>query len=219
MSTPGKSGASFFISNNDKLLIKTLTKEEFTTLHTLLPKLYQHTMQHPNTMLCQFYGVYRMMLHTGVKVRMVVMSNILCTTAPLHRRFDLKGSTQGRYTKKTLAELKPTSILKDLDLDLQFKLPSKWLNTFNEQLHADSLFLEAMGLIDYSMLVGVHFRDAKKVQNASLRALRDERSQNATLITAQIGQGVGRCYCHAENARIRRRFVSRTKWLAPKPIA
>ena len=53
---------------------------------------------------------------------MMVMKNILCTTAPLHRRFDLKGSTQGRYTKKTLKELKPTSILKDLDLDLMFQV-------------------------------------------------------------------------------------------------
>jgi len=46
-----------------------LTKEEFATLHALLPKLYQHMMQHPNSMLCQFYGVYRMVLHNGEKVR------------------------------------------------------------------------------------------------------------------------------------------------------
>jgi 1-phosphatidylinositol-4-phosphate 5-kinase len=45
------------------------------------------------------------------------------------------------------------------------QLPAKWLDSFNEQLHADCLFLEAMGLIDYSMLVGIHFRDAKKSPN------------------------------------------------------
>jgi hypothetical protein len=88
----------------------------------VLPKLYQHMLQHPNSMLCQIYGVYKLVLHNSEKVRMMVMKNILCTTAPLHRRFDLKGSTQGRYTKKALKDLKPTSILKDLDLDVMFEV-------------------------------------------------------------------------------------------------
>lgn len=96
------------------------------------------------------------------QVRVVVMGNLLCSSAPIHRRFDLKGSTQGRFTRKTLDELKPTSVLKDLDLDTVFELPDKWYDIYDEQLRADCKLLEEVGVIDYSLLVGVHFRDAKQ---------------------------------------------------------
>eukprot|EP00241_Pyramimonas_parkeae_P000099 CAMPEP_0114241896 /NCGR_PEP_ID=MMETSP0058-20121206/9877_1 /TAXON_ID=36894 /ORGANISM="Pyramimonas parkeae, CCMP726" /LENGTH=1218 /DNA_ID=CAMNT_0001354453 /DNA_START=137 /DNA_END=3793 /DNA_ORIENTATION=+ len=171
MSSPGKSGAGFYISHNDRYFVKTLTKEEMRMLRIMLPKYYTHCATYKHTMLTRLYGLHRVdSMNGGAPVRVVVMGNLLCSSAPIHRRFDLKGSTQGRFTRKTLDELKPTSVLKDLDLDTVFELPDKWYDIYDEQLRADCKLLEEVGVIDYSLLVGVHFRDAK--QNPDLvRAL------------------------------------------------
>jgi 1-phosphatidylinositol-4-phosphate 5-kinase len=50
-----------------------------------------------------------MTLVRGAKVRFVVMGNLFCTDLEIHRRYDLKGSTLGRYTP---GEVKAGAILK-----------------------------------------------------------------------------------------------------------
>ena len=59
-----------------------------------------------------------------VQVRFVVMGNMFCTELPIHRRFDLKGSSQGRSTDKV--EINENTTLKDLDLDFVFRLEPSW---------------------------------------------------------------------------------------------
>lgn len=59
----------------------------------------------------------------------MVMNNLFRTDLPIHRKYDLKGSTQGRFTN--LKDLDASSTLKDLDLESIFKLEQNW----NEQLH------------------------------------------------------------------------------------
>jgi 1-phosphatidylinositol-4-phosphate 5-kinase len=51
-------------------------------------------------------------------VRFVVIGNMFCTELCIHRRYDLKGSMQGRFTKKE--NIKETTTLKDLDLSYVF---------------------------------------------------------------------------------------------------
>ena len=50
----------------------------------------------------------------------MVMGNMFCTELKIHRRYDLKGSTQGRITEKTKIQEKTT--LKDLDLAYEFHM-------------------------------------------------------------------------------------------------
>lgn len=54
------------------------------------------------------------------KIRFVIMGNLFNSNVRLHRRFDLKGSSQGRSSEKTAIDESMT--LKDLDLDLAFDL-------------------------------------------------------------------------------------------------
>jgi Phosphatidylinositol-4-phosphate 5-Kinase len=54
------------------------------------------------------------------QVRFVVMNNLLRTDVPLHRKFDLKGSTQGREAPPE------ASIQKDLNVDMRLLLPGDW---------------------------------------------------------------------------------------------
>ncbi len=59
-----------------------------------------------------------------MQVRFVVMANMFCTELHIHRRFDLKGSSQGRSADKV--EIDETTTLKDLDLEFEFILDPAW---------------------------------------------------------------------------------------------
>ncbi len=56
-------------------------------------------------------------------MRFIVMNNLLRTDVPLHRRYDLKGSTLGRTAGP---ESKASAILKDLDVDMRLQLAPEW---------------------------------------------------------------------------------------------
>lgn len=53
-----------------------------------------------------------------LQVRFVVMGNMFYTELRIHRRYDLKGSSHGRFTSKEKINQNPT--LKDLDLSYEF---------------------------------------------------------------------------------------------------
>lgn len=67
-------------------------------------------------------------------MRFVVMGNMFCTELRIHRRFDLKGSSQGRSADKV--EIDETTTLKDLDLEYEFRLDPSWRDSL---LRYDSL--------------------------------------------------------------------------------
>lgn len=48
----------------------------------------------------------------------MVMGNMFCTELPIHHRYDLKGSTHGRFTDKD--KINETTTLKDRDLSYEF---------------------------------------------------------------------------------------------------
>ncbi|KAF9608430.1 hypothetical protein IFM89_009796 [Coptis chinensis] len=115
----------------------------------------------------------RSMLYTGIRritathppprtekemheVRFVVMGNMFCTELRIHRRYDLKGSSQGRITSKD--EINENTTLKDLDLSYEFHMDKSWRESLFKQISLDCMFLESQCIIDYSLLLGVHFR-------------------------------------------------------------
>ncbi|XP_040947092.1 phosphatidylinositol 4-phosphate 5-kinase 9 isoform X3 [Gossypium hirsutum] len=119
LSSPGKSGSIFFLSQDDRFMIKTLRKSE-------------------------------------VKFRFVVMGNMFCTELRIHRRFDLKGSSLGRSADNI--EIDENTTLKDLDLNYCFYLEPSWREALLRQIETDSKFLESQHIMDYSLLLGVHYR-------------------------------------------------------------
>lgn len=58
------------------------------------------------------------------------MGNLFCTDYPIHRRFDLKGSSHGRTTDKPETEIDANTTLKDLDLNYIFRLQKAWFQEF-----------------------------------------------------------------------------------------
>ncbi|XP_047153536.1 phosphatidylinositol 4-phosphate 5-kinase 7-like isoform X2 [Vigna umbellata] len=156
ISSPGKSGSIFFLSQDDRFVIKTLKKYELKVMLNMLPKYYHHVGRYENTLITKFFGLHRITLRGGKKVRFVVMGNMFCTELHIHRRYDLKGSSQGRYTKEE--KINSNTTLKDLDLKYEFHMDKKLRESLFKQISLDCMFLESQHIIDYSLLLGLHFR-------------------------------------------------------------
>ncbi|XP_022767259.1 phosphatidylinositol 4-phosphate 5-kinase 9-like isoform X2 [Durio zibethinus] len=156
LSSPGKSGSIFFLSQDDRFMIKTLRKSEVKVLLRMLPNYHHHVRSYENTLITKFFGLHRIKPSSGQKFRFVVMGNMFCTELRIHRRFDLKGSSLGRSADKI--EIDENTTLKDLDLNYCFYLEPSWRDALLRQIEIDSKFLEAQHIMDYSLLLGVHYR-------------------------------------------------------------
>ncbi|CAL9210716.1 unnamed protein product, partial [Musa hybrid cultivar] len=163
LSSPGKSGSIFFLSQDDRFMIKTLRKSEVKVLLRMLPDYYHHVCTYENTLITKFFGLHRVKPSGGQKFRFVVMGNMFCTELRIHRRFDLKGSSLGRSTDNV--EIDENTTLKDLDLDYSFYLEPSWRDALLKQIETDSRFLETQHIMDYSLLLGVHYRAPRHLQS------------------------------------------------------
>ncbi|KAE8666564.1 Phosphatidylinositol 4-phosphate 5-kinase 4 [Hibiscus syriacus] len=161
LSSPGKNGMFFYLTNDDRYMIKTMKKAEGKVLIRMLPAYYNHVHSFQNTLVPKFFGLHCVKLTGSAqkKVRFVIMENLFCTHYAIHRRFDLKGSSHGRTTYKSESEVDPITTLKDLDLDYIFRLQKLWFQEFCRQVDRDCDFLEQERIMDYSLLIGFHFRE------------------------------------------------------------
>eukprot|EP00958_Prasinococcus_capsulatus_P004816 scaffold443_cov527-Prasinococcus_capsulatus_cf.AAC.4 len=181
--TPGKSSSVFYVSHDNRFIIKTMRKFEMKALLEMLPKYYQHCTSHESTLLTKFFGLHRVTPKGGRKVRFVVMGNLFNTSLRIHKRFDLKGSTLGREVgaKKKQSEL---TVYKDNDLDYTFKMESGWRDKLVYQVQKDCKFLEEANVMDYSLLLGVHFRDKAKEENGDANGLDKESVETCIDLSA-----------------------------------
>ncbi|KAK1612890.1 hypothetical protein QYE76_036563 [Lolium multiflorum] len=165
LSSPGKSGSIFFLSQDDRFMIKTLRKSEVQVLLRMLPYYYRHVQTYENTLVTKFFGLHRVTPSSGRKFQFVVMGNMFCTELRIHRRFDLKGSSLGRSTEKI--KIDENTTLKDLDLNYSFYLEPSWRGALLKQIEIDSEFLRNHGIMDYSLLLGFHYRARRNLQIGS----------------------------------------------------
>ncbi|KAK4725572.1 hypothetical protein R3W88_028351 [Solanum pinnatisectum] len=165
--SPGKSGSFFYLTNDDRYMIKTMKKAETKVLLRMLSAYFNHVRAFENTLVTKYYGLHCVKLSGPAqkKVRFVIMGNLFCTNYSIHRRFDLKGSTFGRMTDKPESEIEATTTLKDLDLNFIFRLQKTWFQEFRRQVDRDCEFMEQEGVMDYSLLVGIHFREADSTED------------------------------------------------------
>ncbi|VAI26207.1 unnamed protein product [Triticum turgidum subsp. durum] len=159
LSSPGKSGSFFYLTHDERFMIKTVKKSEVKLLIRMLPSYHKHVKRYNNSLITRFYGVHSVKPYGGHKVRFIVMGNLFCSEHRIHRRYDLKGSSYGRKSDRFEEETGDATTLKDLDLNFAFRMQRSWYKELHEQLRRDCAFLESEGIMDYSLLVGVHFCD------------------------------------------------------------
>lgn len=174
---PGKSASFFFLSPDQQMMAKSCTPEDWDTLLRLLPNYVEYVeaarntaseAQRPEgstlrgfaqTLLPRYLGMYALRVgEGGPAILVLVMANVFAGTMQIQRRYDLKGSTHGR--KASVKEVKKKSpTFKDVDWMHQaepLRVDHVTRATVLATLASDVDFLSRHGLMDYSMLVGVH---------------------------------------------------------------
>lgn len=181
----GSSGAFMFFSGDNSLIVKSMKEKECRKLVKMIPAYSEYIQRTPKSRIIRFFGCHRIRLY-GRNFYFVVMSNVLHSvkhTATITEKYDVKGSWIDRRARLpqvgdtvTCSECNanyefgredaattfpfhmhhPDTILKDLDMKRKLHLPPAVAESLHAQLVSDSEFLNSMGIMDYSLLVGVH---------------------------------------------------------------
>jgi len=147
-----KSGAKFWKTSNNKYIIKTITKSECKFLRSILKK-YSNYIQNNDTYITKIFGMYRIVL-PHLDYRFIIMNNIFEHSLKMDNIFDLKGTTEERFTKNEEQEVE----LKDMNFierKFSFTFDEDDYNKFLSTIRNDSTFLKNLNIMDYSLLVGV----------------------------------------------------------------
>jgi 1-phosphatidylinositol-4-phosphate 5-kinase len=169
----GASGAFMFFTGGREFLVKTLSAREAETLERVVLRYAAYLQANPASLLVRFVACHRLRLYRQV-LHFVVMQNIL--RERVDQTFDLKGSWVNR-SGLARARAKPDSgvprrrpsargpnvrqpqragVLLDNDLNFPLRLPVDTASSLAGQLARDAEFLASLGIMDYSLLVGVH---------------------------------------------------------------
>ena len=160
----GKSGSFFYYSYDAKYLMKTIPEGEFEKFKSMLQDYYIYMYEHPQTLLQRFFGLY-MCIFNDIKMHFVVMNNVFNTSLQVHYKYDLKGSTYKRISRKckeiNYEKYDFDIAMKDIDfMDRKEKID---ISSYDKRIlcqeaHNDSKFLSDHNINDYSFLIGVHDR-------------------------------------------------------------
>lgn len=153
MSTNSKSGEFFFFSGDRHFLIKTVTKDEAMLLFRMLPAYQHHVKYVPKSFIVRYAGLHRARIPGIGDKYFTIMVSVFDPTCKIHETFDVKGSMLNR-------KMKPgESIGKDEDWvasDFRLQLPDAVRREVRAAHEQDAAFLAAFGVMDYSLLIGVH---------------------------------------------------------------
>nr|CAB3264891.1 phosphatidylinositol 4-phosphate 5-kinase type-1 alpha [Phallusia mammillata] len=171
LSNPGASGSLFFVTHDDKYIIKTVQHKEAEFLQKLLPGYYMNLVQNPKTFLPKFYGLYCVQ-SSGKNIRVVVMNNLLPRKIKMHLKYDLKGSTYKRKaSRQERSKKNPTY----KDLDLLSDMPGGLMldpdihTAITKTIQRDCLVLQSFKIMDYSMLLAIHNLDIMEKEKQKLK--------------------------------------------------
>lgn len=173
----GKSGSYFYYSRDFRFIIKTVHHAEHKMLRKILKDYYAHVKNNPDTLISQFYGLHRVKLpNSGRKIHFVVMNNLFLPHQDVHRKYDLKGSSLGRFYKPPKEVLPddeaPEPIYKDIDWVKKgeaLKLGPKKSQLLTEQLRKDVALLKRLNIMDYSLLVGINDKKEGEAHSQPVR--------------------------------------------------
>ncbi|DAZ94149.1 TPA: hypothetical protein N0F65_007349 [Lagenidium giganteum] len=179
----GASGSFMFYSKDRSYIVKSLTVGESNFLHEILDAYVDYVSSNPETFLTRFLGSYCIVLY-GKKAHFVVMENVFDIQhgISIHQRYDIKGSWVDRNAQKTkrgseatcrncnmtfrsgvgrnicpnrAGPHEPNVVLKDMDLTTKLRFGREEGKQLIKQLKRDSDFLCDLGIMDYSLLLGV----------------------------------------------------------------
>lgn len=176
----GASGAFMFFCGGGDLIVKTIKKGEADVLHRSIPQLLDYLEENPKSLLVRFLGSYSLGVYAQT-FYFVVMRNLFEPGTDINERYDIKGSWVNRSASPAVPNKKvvcrhcnemfmpvnkekcsqivghhePNVVLKDNDLRTKISLRSKDAFPVLEIIKRDSDLLAELGVMDYSLIVGV----------------------------------------------------------------
>ncbi|KAL7617455.1 hypothetical protein Lser_V15G04197 [Lactuca serriola] len=182
LSSTRKGGSFFYLTHDDKYMIKIIKKSKVRVLNRMLPAYFEHVKSFENTLVTKYCGLHCVKLSGPIqkKVRFVIMGNFLCTEVPIHRRYELKGSSHMGITEKPETKLMQTPHLQILNLKLFFGCRKIGFKSFAVQVNKDCDFLEQERITDYNLLVGISFQEPHR-QAAEVNATHDSNGTTPSL--------------------------------------
>eukprot|EP00475_Leptophrys_vorax_P016090 TRINITY_DN22490_c0_g1_i1.p1 TRINITY_DN22490_c0_g1~~TRINITY_DN22490_c0_g1_i1.p1 ORF type:complete len:674 (-),score=128.47 TRINITY_DN22490_c0_g1_i1:1566-3488(-) len=151
----GASGSLFFFTADMRFIVKTISSSELRALKSIFVGYFKHMLRYRfDSLVTRFYGLYSIELYSSIQY-LVVMENIFWNkhSVPVHIRYDLKGSWVDRWADNP-NPLK--SVMKDNDLHSTFLMNPERAKKLLCHAFIDADFLCSHGIMDYSLLVGVH---------------------------------------------------------------
>lgn len=162
----GKSGSFFYYSDDGKYVVKTMTRDEYLFLRRILPDYYEHLIAYPDSLIPRFYGFHKLLSPRAGKITrryIIVMGNVFSSGHEIHIRYDLKGSTYGRFTDPN----EDFSIArKDLDFNragIKIEINPEKRDRMLFQMEKDCEFFVKCDIIDYSLLLGIHHTKGERI--------------------------------------------------------
>uniref|UniRef100_A0A6G1SIQ8 1-phosphatidylinositol 3-phosphate 5-kinase n=1 Tax=Aceria tosichella TaxID=561515 RepID=A0A6G1SIQ8_9ACAR len=163
----GKSGSTFLKTRNDQFILKEMSKLELQSFLSIANEYFNYIESSYNdnklSLLSTIFGIYRIVYtsqpgQTGVEYYFMVMKNLFYKRN-ISQRFDLKGSVRNRLTDTSDPE-NNEHVLMDENLlriacDHPLFIHARSKQILNECIENDSSFLSKIGVMDYSLLVGV----------------------------------------------------------------
>jgi len=155
----GKSSSWFYCSKDGRFLVKTCTTKEKDVLMNILREYSAHAEANRGvSLLPQYYGLYS--IEVGRRsAHFIIMNYWFATMHEINLRYDLKGSTKGRRASAKERAKGPTAIYKDLDrIERGTIVENRMASEIKAAIANDVEFMRRNRLIDYSMMLGVHFK-------------------------------------------------------------
>jgi 1-phosphatidylinositol-4-phosphate 5-kinase len=210
-----------------KYMLKTLFPYEADFLKKILRHYYEHLCMNRNTLLTRFLGFHAVKTSKGAVRHFVVMNNIFTDNLDISLKYDLKGRKKkeffpfffqpaiGSLHGRTAFPRKPPSegddlsnvMQKDLDFNRRLLLGPKARLIFLGQIVQDSEFLDRMGIMDYSLLLGIHLVErgmpkTRKRRTTLLSSLKPSLDVSAPGIGAAQSGAIESEGAHNNNARV-----------------
>ncbi|KAL1511423.1 hypothetical protein AB1Y20_006222 [Prymnesium parvum] len=157
--TSGKSLSWFLMTQGMEYVLKSADDDEVRAVVALLPAYSEYVEQHAAHTLLPRYFDLLVLERAGVRVSLLVMSNVFAGHHPITCRFDVKGATYGRAASAHEIAKGASATHKDLDLlargaPLVVAHPQLCARLV-EAVERDAFWLAGRGLLDYSLLIGL----------------------------------------------------------------
>jgi hypothetical protein len=151
----GRSGSFFYRTEDKRYFLKTVLKAEFKVMSKCLKAYVEYLVSKPDTLITKVFGLYQI----GTNF-FIVFENLL----PFDfkgKRYDLKGRRPKKEKfggeRRYMPAKEPKDLVKDNEILRKFQIKDAEVDAkFHKQMERDTKFLQKIGVLDYSLFIGVY---------------------------------------------------------------